>query len=62
MSLDSRAGLEDTGREGFSGPAHAIVAVDPTAASVELASDPRDMVKEKKGASLPATRPPSSPM
>lgn len=61
MLLDFKAGFEDSARGVITGLDRAIVAVDPTTASVEMAADLRDMVRQIKAGGLPATRHLQSP-
>ena len=53
--VDFKAGFEDSARGAVTGLDWAIVVVDPTTASIELAKDMRDMVARMKAAELPAT-------
>lgn len=59
--IDFKAGFEDTARGAITSLDWAIVVVDPTTASVELAADMRDMVDEIMAGQLPATRHLESP-
>ena len=53
--IDFKAGFEDTARGALTSLDLAIVVVDPTVASVELAADMKHMVKQIKADVLPAT-------
>jgi CO dehydrogenase nickel-insertion accessory protein CooC1 len=53
--IDFKAGFEDTARGVVTSLDWAIVVVDPTTASVEIAANMRDMVQQIKADILPAT-------
>lgn len=53
--IDFKAGFEDSARGVITGLDWLIVVVDPTQASLALASDVRNMVEGVKGGQLPAT-------
>jgi CO dehydrogenase nickel-insertion accessory protein CooC1 len=53
--IDFKAGFEDTARGVLTSLDSAIVVVDPTVASVELAADMKHMVEQIKADVLPAT-------
>jgi CO dehydrogenase maturation factor len=53
--LDFKAGFEDTARGALTSLDSAIMVVDPTVASVELAADMKHMVEQIKADILPAT-------
>lgn len=53
--VDFKAGFEDSARGAVTSLDWAIVVVDPTTASIELANDMLDMVTRMKAAELPAT-------
>jgi CO dehydrogenase nickel-insertion accessory protein CooC1 len=59
--VDFKAGFEDTARGAITSLDWAVVVVDPTTASVELAADMRDTVDEIIADELPATRHLESP-
>jgi CO dehydrogenase nickel-insertion accessory protein CooC1 len=59
--IDFKAGFEDTARGAITSLDWAIVVVDPTIASVELAANMQDMVDEIIADELPATRHLESP-
>jgi CO dehydrogenase maturation factor len=54
--VDFKAGFEDSARGVITGLDWAVVIVDPTAASVRLAFDMRDLVDRLKGGEEPATK------
>jgi CO dehydrogenase maturation factor len=56
MVVDFKAGFEDSARGVITGLDRAILIVDPTTASVEMAADLRDMVFQIKAGGLPATK------
>jgi len=53
--IDFKAGFEDSARGAITKLDYAIVVVDPTTASVEIAVNMRQMVRQIKAAVLPAT-------
>jgi CO dehydrogenase maturation factor len=53
--VDFKAGFEDSARGALTSLDWAIVTVDPTLASIEIANDMLDMVNRMKAAELPAT-------
>jgi CO dehydrogenase nickel-insertion accessory protein CooC1 len=61
MVVDFKARCEDSARGVITGLDRAIVIVDPTTASVEMAVDLRDMVFQIKAGGLPATKHLQSP-
>jgi CO dehydrogenase nickel-insertion accessory protein CooC1 len=61
MLVDFKAGFEDSARGVITGLDRAIVVVDPTTASIEMAADLRDMVFQIKAGRLPATKHLQSP-
>ena len=54
--VDFKAGFEDTARGVITSLDWAIVIVDPTVASVEMAANMRDMIDQIKNGKLPATQ------
>jgi CO dehydrogenase maturation factor len=54
--VDFKAGFEDTARGAVTSLDWAIVVVDPTLASVEIADDMRNMIQRMKEFELPATK------
>jgi CO dehydrogenase maturation factor len=56
MLVDFKAGFEDSARGAITGLDWAIVIVDPTTASVEMAAGMRDMVAQIHAGGLPATK------
>jgi CO dehydrogenase nickel-insertion accessory protein CooC1 len=56
MVIDFKAGFEDTARGVITSLDRAIVVVDPTTASVEMAADLGDMVLQIRAGGLPATK------
>jgi len=55
LLVDFKAGFEDSARGAVTSLDWAIVIVDPTSASIEMAANMRDMVREIKADTLPAT-------
>lgn len=53
--VDFKAGFEDSARGAITGLDWAIVVVDPTSASVEIAANMKEMVSQIKAGVLPAT-------
>jgi CO dehydrogenase nickel-insertion accessory protein CooC1 len=53
--IDFKAGFEDTARGAVTSLDWAIVIIDPTTASVEIAANMRDMVQQIRDDTLPAT-------
>jgi len=53
--IDYKAGFEDSARGGLTRLDYVIVVVDPTTASIEIASDMLNMVEQIKAGALPAT-------
>ena len=56
MLLDFKAGFEDSARGAITSLDWAVVVVDPTVASVEMAAHMRDLVAQVQSGALPATR------
>lgn len=56
MLLDFKAGFEDSARGAITSLDWALVIVDPTVASVEMAAHMRDLVTQVQAGALPATR------
>jgi CO dehydrogenase maturation factor len=54
--VDFKAGFEDSARGALTSLDWAIVVIDPTLASIEMAKDMRDMVNRLKSAESPATK------
>lgn len=61
MVVHFKAGFEDTARGAITGLDWAIVVVDPTTASVEMAACMRDLVAQIRARRLPATKHLQSP-
>jgi CO dehydrogenase nickel-insertion accessory protein CooC1 len=61
MVVDFKAGFEDSARGVITSLDRAIVVVDPTTASIEIAADMRDMVLQIQAGALPATKHLQSP-
>jgi CO dehydrogenase nickel-insertion accessory protein CooC1 len=53
--IDFKAGFEDSARGAITSLDYAVVVIDPTTASVEMAANMRDMVQEIQAETLPAT-------
>jgi CO dehydrogenase nickel-insertion accessory protein CooC1 len=53
--VDFKAGFEDSARGVITGLDWAVVTVDPTSASIQLAANMKDMVAQMKAGRLPAT-------
>jgi CO dehydrogenase maturation factor len=59
--VDFKAGFEDTARGAITGLDWAVVVVDPTTASIQMAADMQHMVDQVKAGQLPATQHLESP-